>query len=326
MRSDRALTAGGVGTFCIKYFKGSAQSEFVQDKISELLERRFTVSVEVFPPRNGHSPKIILDKIARLKKLKPDFISITKGAMGSMRGGTVPIGYMIAESGMTPLVHFRSRDHTRREVENLLVDHTYFGIRNILAVMGDPVAGEKKTIPRTHNRYASDLVRQIADMNRGLYQPVEGKAMRKGEPSDFCIGVAAYPEREEREETKVMRAKVAAGADFSITQMFFDAGTYASYRKRMGKFKIPFVAGVRPVTRPEHVEAAERIFGAKVPDRLKRAIAGKTEKAAREACADFTVRLCRDAAEAGAPGIHLFILNDVELAEGLLGEIREAVR
>jgi methylenetetrahydrofolate reductase (NADPH) len=301
----------------------------VQEKISELLARRFTVSVEVFPPRNGHSPKIILDKIAALRRLRPDFISITKGAMGSMRGGTVPIGYMIAaKHGMIPLVHFRSRDHTRKEVENLLVDHTYFGIRNILAVMGDPVEGEPKSIPnaRTHNRYASDLVKQIADMNAGKYLPLEGAAPRKGEPSDFCIGVAAYPERGWKEERTVMDAKVAAGADFAITQMFFEAKTYIDYVKRMRKagFKIPIVAGIRPVTSPEHVEAAERLFHAKVPKSLKRTIAGASQKKAREACVDYTVDLCKKVSAAGAPGVHLFILNDVELAKEILGRAREA--
>jgi methylenetetrahydrofolate reductase (NADPH) len=305
----------------------------VQAKVSELLDKRFTVSVEVFPPRNGHPPKIILDKIAALKRLKPDFISITKGAMGSMRGGTVPIGYMMAaKHGMVPLVHFRSRDHTRKEVENLLVDHTYFEIRNILAVMGDPVAGEPKRLPdpRTHNRYASDLVRQIADMNEGKYLPLEGEKApyRKGERSDFCIGVAAYPERDAAEELKVMKAKVSAGADFAITQMFFEPATYTSYVKRMRKagFRIPIVAGIRPITRPEHVEAAERLFHAKVPPALKRAIAGASQKKAREACVDYTVDLCRKVSAAGAPGVHLFILNDVELASEILNSVREAVK
>ena len=303
----------------------------MQATVSELLDRRFTVSVEVFPPRNGHSPRIILDKIAALKRLRPDFISITKGAMGSMRGGTVPIGYMIAAKyGMIPLVHFRSRDHTRKEVENLLVDHTYFGIRNILAVMGDPVAGDPKTLPnqRTHNRYASDLVRQIAGMNEGRFLPMDGDktTYRKGELSDFCIGVAAYPERNWTEERKVMGAKVAAGADFAITQMFFEAKTYTDYVARVRKagFKIPIVAGIRPVTRPEHVEAAERLFHAKVPPALKRAIAGGSEKKAREACIEYTVDLCGKVSAAGAPGVHLFILNDVELAGEIVGRAREA--
>jgi methylenetetrahydrofolate reductase (NADPH) len=126
----------------------------------------------------------------------------------------------------------------------------------------------------------------------------------------------------------VMRAKVAAGADFAITQMFFEAKTYIDYVKRMRKagFKIPIVAGIRPITRPEHVEAAERLFHAKVPASLKRKIAGASKVKAREACVEYTVDLCRKVSAAGAPGVHLFILNDVELAGEIMGRVREATR
>jgi methylenetetrahydrofolate reductase (NADPH) len=294
----------------------------VQERIPDILAKRFTVSVEVFPPRNGHSPKIIMDKIAGLRRLRPDFVSITKGAMGTMRGGTVPIGYMIAEKyGLTPLVHFRARDQPKTEVENLLIDHRYFGIRNILAVMGDPVAGESGKInPRTHNRYASELVEQIIQMNRGNYLPAKGGTPTRGEPTDFCIGVAAYPERGRKEELLVMRAK--SGADFAITQMFFDPALYERYVRllREAGIRMPIIAGVRPIAKPEHVEAAERLFKAKVPRWLKDAMG---RAGAEEACIDFTVKLCRDVADAGAPGVHLFILNDVELAKEIVGRVRE---
>ena len=304
----------------------------MQQKIIELLAKRLTVSVEVFPPRNGHSPDIITGKIARLRELKPDFVSITKGACGSMRGGTIPIGYMIADHyKMNPLVHFRSRDHSKREVENLLVDHMYFGIQNMLAVMGDPVKGEPacKPNPRTHNRFASDLVKQITDMNKGRYLPLPGEkeSCRDGIESDFCVGVACYPEREHAEEKMVMRAKTAAGAEFAITQMFFEPQLYIDYVKRMRDIgiRIPIIAGIRPVTKPEHVEAAEKVFGAKVPFSLKQAIKGSSPAQARAKCIDYTIGLCREISEAGAPGVHLFILNDVELAEDIVDRIREAV-
>lgn len=304
----------------------------MQEKISKLLERKFTVSIEVFPPRNGNSPSIMMEKIARIKKLKPDFVSITKGAGGSMRGGTVPIGYMIADNyGMNPLVHFRCRNHTKREVENLLVDHMYFGITNILAIMGDPVKGERaqRINPKTHNRYASDLVSQITGLNRGQYLPMHGEKApyREGMKMDFCVGVAGYPERGISEERIVMKAKADAGANFAITQMFFEAHLYESYVKRMRALgiKMPIIAGIRPVTTPEHVETAERMFRAKVPASLKNAIKGKKPREAREKCIEFTIDLCEKVARAGAPGIHLFILNDVGLAEDIVGRLREAV-
>ncbi|MBI5001234.1 MAG: methylenetetrahydrofolate reductase [Euryarchaeota archaeon] len=301
-----------------------------QERITDIIAGRFSVSVEVFPPRNGTSPNHILGKLAALKRLRPDFVSVTKGAGGSMRGGTVPIGYMIAERyGLTPLVHFRSRDLTMRETENLLVDHKYFEITNILAVMGDPVAGDPPRPPagKGRNKYASDLVRQIAGMNKGQYLPMPGDncARRSGEPSTFCIGVAGYPERPWAEERRVMGAKSKAGADFAITQMFFTPQLYEKYLRRLraADIRIPVIPGVRPLSRAEHVQAAEKTFGASVPPALKKALKGAGDTEGEEICLSFTVDLCRRLAEMDAPGVHLFILNDVEMARSIIGRLRK---
>ena len=303
---------------------------FEQSSITDILaKRRFALSAEIFPPRNGKHPDIILGKLDRLSAMPIDFVSVTKGAMGSMRGGTVPIGYMIPDRfKMNALVHFRCRDMNRREVENLLVDHMYFGIRNILAVLGDPLPGEKaiKLPPATHNRYASDLVKQITDMNRGYYLPLEEDTseFRQGMRTDFCIGVACYPEAEDMEkELFVMGEKAAAGADFAITQMVFDADTYSGYVRelRNRKIGIPVIPGIRPVACMDHVRAAEGQFRAKVPRSLKRALRGARTGKAEGICLDFTAQLIRDLREAGAPGVHMFTLNDVDMIEKIISKI-----
>jgi len=300
---------------------------FVSEKISDLLAKNpFTNSVEVFPPRNGNPPSIILDKLKTINSLPIDFVSVTKGAMGSMRGGTVPIGYMISERyKMNALVHFRCRDMNKREVENLLVDHIYFGTKNILAVLGDPIPGESTGEPdqNTHNRYASELVGQISDMNRGRYLPMEGVGgdRREGLKTDFCIGVACYPEAEDMEqELYVMEEKVKAGADFAITQMIFDSKSYFKYLddlKARG-IDIPVIAGLRPVSCMEHVIAAETIFGAAIPKSLKEDIRGMTRELARKICIDFSISLHEELKQQGAPGAHLFILNDVGMARDII--------
>jgi methylenetetrahydrofolate reductase (NADPH) len=305
---------------------------FAPEKITEILARKpFTLSVEVFPPRNGRPPDIILDKLESLSKMPIDFVSVTKGAMGSMRGGTVPIGYMISERyEMNALVHFRCRDMNRREVENLLVDHMYFGTRNILAVLGDPLPGEPENTPdpSTHNRYACELVRQISEMNRGKYLPLPDRpeAFRDGMQTDFCLGVACYPEADDQEkELFIMREKAKAGADFAITQMVFSAEAYARYVDRLKDTgtHLPVIPGVRPVTCMEHVQAAETVFGAIVPDDLKEKLKGVTEQMARDICIDFSVGLCTSLKEAGAPGVHMFTLNDVEMARDILDRLGE---
>lgn len=299
---------------------------FKQKSITEILgSRKFTFSAEIFPPRNGKPAKIILGKLDMLSKMPIDFISVTKGAMGSMRGGTVPIGYMIPDRyKMNALVHFRCRDMNRREVENLLVDHMYFGTRNILAVLGDPLSGEpvKKLNPATHNRYASDLVRQISDMNDGRYLAMEhGGKPREGMKTKFCIGVACYPEAEDMDqEIFVMGEKTKAGAEFASTQMVFSASAYADYvhKLRNAGIKIPIIPGIRPVTCMEHVVAAEEHFHANVPESLKKALKNADEKKANKVCLEFTVQLIHDLKKVGAPGVHMFTLNDVEIIKDIM--------
>ncbi len=299
------------------------------ERITDILAKKdFMISVEVFPPRNGKSPDIILGKIEQLENLGLDFISITKGAMGSMRGGTIPIGYMISDRyGLNSLVHFRCRDLTKRDVENLLVDHSYFGIKNILAILGDPIAGETAHTlnPEVHNLYASELVGQINRMNWGQYLPLIGKTgSREGIKSDFCIGVAAYPEAKDMEkEMMVMEEKVRAGADFAITQMIFDADVYSDYIEKLrGRgIDIPVIPGIRPVTKPEHVRAAEDIFGANVPDDLKDGMKGLSPADARQFCIGFSINLCKEMKKVGAPGVHLFTLNDVSVVAEIVQEL-----
>jgi methylenetetrahydrofolate reductase (NADPH) len=304
--------------------------------IDVLAEKDLTLSVEIFPPRNGRDPRVILDKIARLSSLGLDFISITKGALGSHRGGTVAIGYMVGDKyGVNPLVHFRCRDLSRQEVENSLVDHLYFGIKNILAVMGDPLKGEADSLPdpATHHRYASGLVEQLARHNRGEYLALPGDAEgkeRTGFATDFCIGVALYPEAEDMDkEVMIAGEKAKAGAHFGITQMFFDADSYPAYvaRLRDAGVDIPVIPGVRPVLTPKNVRDAERVFGIRVPQTLKDGIeaAGSDDEEARRACRDFTVEHCVKLVKSGAPGLHFFILNDVDMAAEVIGAVKGRV-
>lgn len=246
-----------------------------------------------------------------------------------MRGGTVPIGYMISERyKMNALVHFRCRDMNRREVENLLVDHMYFGTKNILAVLGDPLPGEAEKTPNseTHNIFACELVKQISDMNQGRYLGLtdDPEPYRGGVKTDFCIGVACYPEAEDLEkELFIMNEKTKAGADFGITQMVFSAQTYAVYIERLRKkgINIPIIPGIRPVTCMEHVDAAEFTFGANVPEHLKEKLKGASNDSARSLCLEFTEGLCKELKEVGAPGIHMFTLNDVDMAKEILARL-----
>ncbi len=311
------------------YALSSFQTSMFQQKgITKILDGGFTISAEVFPPRNGKSPEIIFKKLKRLAALDLEFISITKGAMGSLRGGTVPIGYMISERyQMNALVHFRCRDMDKTEVENALVDHMYFGTKNILAILGDPLPGEagKQLDPNTHNIYACQLVKQIADMNNGIYQPLKNTTQpREGIKTEFCIGVACYPEAEDMDlEIFIMQEKAKAGANYAVTQMLFSADAYSDYVKKLkdADIHIPIIPGIRPVTSMNHVIAAEEIFGANVPDSLKQQLQTVSEEERQEVCINFTLKLIQDLKDAGAPGIHMFTMNDIGIIEEIMANL-----
>src|SRR3989338_305897 len=198
-------------------------------KITDLLkEKKFTVSVELVPPRNGEGKDEILNKIENLKG-KVDFVSVTKGAGGSLRGGTLPISVFAKEHGIIPISHFVCRERTSAEIENDLIDMYYFDINNILALRGDPPAGAKDEVWDGDYEYAYLLVNQLKRLNHGKYLPrknVDTEDSRPGIKTDFCIIVAGHPEDPVEKEIEHLKAKIEAGAEVIITQMIFSFKEY----------------------------------------------------------------------------------------------------
>lgn len=293
-----------------------------QRSVTELLKSKRTVSAEIIPPRNGAEAEAILKQISILREVPVDFISVTKGAGGSLRGGTLPIAQMIKDRfGICSLAHFTCRDYTIEEIENNLMDHHYFGVHNILALRGDPPDGQPdhfKTAPNRHS-YAYQLVQQIGFMNKGKYIVRKGfddaaETLRDGAPTKFCIGVAAHPEHEPFEEAiKYLSYKREMGAEFAITQMIFSAEPYARFVEGCKKngLDLPIIPGLRIITQAATAERMVKKFGCKISqsyiDTLNRA---KTKEEAREIGLGLTRKLCDDLIAAGAPGIHIFVMND----------------
>ena len=165
------------------------------EKITDILKRKFTVSAEIIPPRNGAHIFDVYKIICDLKSVKTDFISVTMGAGGSLRGGSLPIANMVQDKvGLSSVAHFVCRDFIPEEIENHLIDHYYFGIKNILALRGDPPYGlEREYKPREGSyKYAYELVKQIARLRDGQYlvrrgYDNESREFTEGEKIDFCI-------------------------------------------------------------------------------------------------------------------------------------------
>ncbi|MBU1975917.1 MAG: methylenetetrahydrofolate reductase [Nanoarchaeota archaeon] len=301
-------------------------------KITDILKsKQFTISVELVPPRNGTDPDSLMSKIERLNG-KVDFISVTKGAGGSMRGGTIPISYFAQQNHkMTALAHFVCRERTSAEIENELMDLYWFKIKNVLALRGDPPAGAKDEEWDGDYKYAYRLANQINNMNQGKYIPrknFDKGEFREGFATDFCILVAGHPEDPIDKEVEHMKCKIESGASVIITQMIFSFDEYKNYVEGLGKagIDLPVIAGIRPLLTYKDIESCEKFFGLKVCDELKSLLKDKTAAEARKAGIRYTVDLIKKLKGFGAPGVHLFVLNDVDLVSELIEPLEKEVQ
>jgi len=296
-------------------------------KITEILkEKKFTLSVELVPPRNGTSYDEIFNKLEQLKG-KVDFVSVTKGAGGSLRGGTLPISYFAqTRYGINTIAHFVCRERTKYEIENDLIDLYYFGINNILALRGDPPAGHKEEAWDGDYNYAYLLVKQIKEMNNGDYLPrAIDEGSRKCSKTDFCIIIAGHPEDPAEEEIKHIKAKADAGAELIITQMIFSFEDYKNYSENLRKngIKLPIIPGIRLLTSYKSAKSVEDFFNLKVAEELIQGLKkAKTDKEAHEFGINYAAGMIKKLKRYGAPGAHLFVLNDIGIVDELLEKIK----
>jgi methylenetetrahydrofolate reductase (NADPH) len=298
-------------------------------RITDLLkEKEFTISVELVPPRNGTSPDEILKVMKSIRK-KVDFISITKGAGGSLRGGSLPFSYIAMKNyGINTISHFVCRERTKYELENELMDLHYLGLKNILALRGDAPVGNKDETWNGDYCYAYHLVEQIKNLNKGSYLPRTGidTEARKGEATDFCILVAGHPEDPIEEEIKHLKCKIEAGAEVIITQMIFTFEDYKRYVEalRAAGIDLPVIPGIRPLVTLQQAESVEKFFRLAVPEEVKKILReSKNEKQAFKRGISYTLRLMEKLKQFGAPGVHLFVLNDLKVVKHLVRKRRE---
>jgi methylenetetrahydrofolate reductase (NADPH) len=307
---------------------GGARALFRPDlKLTEVVGRgRFTLSAEVTPPRNGAEQAAVLDQVGRLVAAGAQFLAVTRGAGGSLRGGSLPIAQAIKEHfGVPAVAHFTCRDLLPEEVENQLIDHHYAGIRNLLALRGDPPDGQPEWTPRPGGyHYAYELAEQIRGLNAGRFLPRPGGPPGAGQAAtDFAVGVAAYPEHPDPEEgLRFFRRKLDAGARFAVTQMVFDAEAYGRFLDRCERhgLDVPVLPGTRVLRSRTQARRTAAKYGVTVPGALLGGLGSLDDPWATERALDLFARLVERLRGYGAPGVHLFV-TDTTTAARLLAQL-----
>ncbi|MBV8245877.1 MAG: methylenetetrahydrofolate reductase [NAD(P)H] [Candidatus Eremiobacteraeota bacterium] len=272
-------------------------------RISEkLLTQRPFFSFEFFPPKNDEGELALFEAIGTLRSLRPAFVSVTYGAGGSTRARTVEIVKRIqSEFGITAMAHVTCVGHTRHDLRELFYDLQEAGIENVLPLRGDPPRGETRFVaPASGFAHASELT-----------------AMLRRE-FDFCLGGACYPEKHpEAPDAAVdlqhLREKVAAGAEFLITQLFFDNERYFEFveRARDAGISVPIVPGVMPITSFDQVRRFTALCGATIPPKLFAELEARADepKAVEDLGVAYATLQCTDLLKRGAPGIHFYTIN-----------------
>lgn len=319
-------------------------------RVTQHLERAKApfVSFEIIPPLRGGNLQSLLAVIDDLARFRPPFIDITSHAaevsfeetadgirrrIKRKRPGTLGVCALIQNKyGIDAVPHVLCRGFTREETEDFLIELKYLGIDNVLAVRGDD-SGYAKPLRdgRTANRYAVELVEQIAAMNRGEYLE---KDLLDAEPSNFCIGVGGYPEKHFEApnlETDIRwtRAKVDAGAAYVVTQMFFENRVYFDYlaKCRAAGIDVPILPGIKILTSRNQLTSLPRTFHVDVPVALADAVLAADD--AEEVLAigvEWATRQVEELLARGVPAVHLYVMQSARAVGMLLEKLELAAR
>ncbi len=303
-------------------------------KVTEFIAKaeKTLFSFEILPPLKGESVQHLFQAIEPLMEFKPPFIDVTyhreeyiyKMREGGLlekistrkRPGTVGICAAIMNRFHVDAVpHIICGGFTREETENALIDLNFLGIDNVLVLRGDPIKTEPNFTPDPQgHRYATDLLQQVASMNKGQYLDED---MLNPVPTNFCIGVAGYPEKHFeapnlKTDLKYLKKKVELGAEYIVTQMFFDNSKYFAFVEqcRAEGINIPIIPGLKPITTKKQISALPRLFHIDIPEDLSEEVdACKNDAQAREIGVKWAIQQSKELMDYGVPCLHYYSMG-----------------
>lgn len=313
----------------------------VIDHINNAKETLF--SFEILPPLKGKSIQSIYNGIDPLMEFKPKFINVTyhreeymykergQGLLEKVsirkRPGTVGICAAIMNKYQVDAVpHLICGGFSKEETENALIDLQFLGIDNVLALRGDSIKTESnfRAHPEGHS-YAVELVSQIVDMNKGNYSIEDIKL----EPTDFCIGVAGYPEKHFeamnlQTDLQYLKEEVDAGAEYIVTQMFFDNKKYFDFveKCRQVGITVPIIPGLKPIKTMAHISFLPKFFHIDYPEELSAELLKcKTNADVERLGIEWGVHQSKELKKAGAPCIHYYTMSNSSSTEVIAREV-----
>jgi methylenetetrahydrofolate reductase (NADPH) len=302
------------------------------------------ISFEIIPPKRGGSVKTVFESIEKLMPVNPPFIDVTyhaaeahieelpdgtfKRHIKRKRPGTIGLcAAILHRFGVDPVPHLICEGFTKEESEDALIELNYLGIDNVLAIRGDD-SGTSYNLRKngTVNKYASDLVTQIKNMNSGKYL----EEIANADSTNFCVGVAGYPEKHFEApnldwDIHRLKDKVDAGGDYIVTQMFFDNSAFFNFvdKCRQAGITVPIVPGIKVLSNIRHLTSLPKNFHLNLPDSLANEIVNNPERV-REIGVEWCIEQCSELLDHDVPGIHFYVMGDPQPALDVIAKLPTA--
>lgn len=299
------------------------------------------ISFEIIPPLRGGNLARLMALVEDLAEHRPPFIDITSHAAEAVfeekvggyekrikrkRPGTLGVCALIQNKyGIDAVPHVLCNGFTRQETEDFLIELRYLGIDNVLAIRGDDNGYEKELKPgRTRNIYATDLISQVSAMNRGDYL----EDLLDADPTTFCVGAAGYPEKHFEApnlaaDVQWAKKKVEAGADYIVTQMFFNNAHYFAYveKCRAAGIDVPIIPGIKLITTRRHLTSIPKTFHCDIPEDLADAVLNAPKGGIRNVGVEWGLQQARELLDKGAPSLHFYVMSSSKAINELLSQL-----